>query len=408
VCVNVKTLWTLALALLIGASAFQSAAAPSAGGASAAAKSRTTPGIEAAKAISLITGVAISPLLGVGAVGAWEYFSVPPEQRTRLPWYAQPAFWIPALMLVAMAGAKDIFGTALPTLLKKPFDVAETIEDKISALVVAGAFVPLVASIFPRIAEYAAAGTFPAAGFAAIDGVALFNFVAVPLAIAIFFVVWLASHALNILILISPFTTVDAALKLGRLALLALLTAVSFMSPYAGAVLAVVIIVAAYFIAGWAFRLMVFGNVYAWDFVTMRHKRFRPELEGNWMFTAHKVDEVPIRTWGKLVRTEDGLAFQYRPWLILPRKALVLHAGSYAVGRGLAYPEIMRLQAGTGKTLFILPPRFRSHEQRLAEIYGLAQVRDVGLLKGFRAIWNWSRNLFGLGRTLPVQQVAPA
>jgi hypothetical protein len=381
---------------------FSVVAAPLQGAATRTGKT-TTPGVEAAKAISLITGVAISPLLGVGAVGAWEYYSAPVEQRGRLPWYAQPAFWIPALLLVAMVGAKDIFGTGLPVVLKKPFDVAETIEDKISALVVAGAFVPLIARVFPQIAEGASLLD-PALGFAAIDGWSLLGFLVVPLAILIFFVVWLVSHAVNILVLISPFSTVDAALKLSRLALLLFLTAVSFLSPYAGALLAVLIIAVCYFLAGWAFRLMIFGNVYAWDFLTLRHRRFAPDSSANWMFTAEKLNEAPIRTYCKLTRCDDGrMTFEYRPWLVLPKQSVSLPAGSYAVGRGLLYSEILR----GAETLFILPPRFRSHEERVGQIYRFDEVRDVGLLKGFKAIWIWSRNLIGLAAK-PVRRIMPA
>src|SRR5262245_38606238 len=62
---------------------------------------KPTPGVEAAQAISTITGVAISPLLGVGAVGAVKYYRTPEAARGRLPWFAQPWFFVPALVLVA-------------------------------------------------------------------------------------------------------------------------------------------------------------------------------------------------------------------------------------------------------------------------------------------------------------------
>ena len=104
-----------------------------------------TPGTELAHAVSEITGVAISPLLGVSAVGAWKYFHAhTPQQRARLPWFAQPWFWIPALVLVTACFLKDTLGIAAPRLLKKPLDVADTLEHKISGLIATGAFVPLV------------------------------------------------------------------------------------------------------------------------------------------------------------------------------------------------------------------------------------------------------------------------
>ena len=69
-----------------------------------------TPGVAFAGTLSQITGVAISPMLGVSAVGAYTYFRTPTEKRASLPWYARPAFWIPALLLVAACACKDSLG----------------------------------------------------------------------------------------------------------------------------------------------------------------------------------------------------------------------------------------------------------------------------------------------------------
>jgi hypothetical protein len=269
---------------------------------------------------------------------------------------------------------------------------------------VAGAFVPLIANIFPHFGNepnMASLGL----GFAAIDGSMVFKVLMVVLAIAVFFTVFLAAHAVNTLILLSPFSTVDAALKLSRLALLGILTGLSFLSPWAGAALAVIIILASYFVCGWAYRLMIFGNLYVWDFVTLAHRRFRPALDGNRMFTARRIADVPIRTYGKLRKDDQGqFIFDYRPWLILPERSTVLPEGDYAVGRGIFYPEMMRVRNGIGKTMLILPPRYRTHEEQLAESYGLGELRDVGLLKGFKALWRWSKTLVGFRAPRPVEQ----
>ena len=49
------------------------------------------PGEEIAQTASMITGVAISPLVGVSAVGAWKYFKADtPEKKAKLPWFANP------------------------------------------------------------------------------------------------------------------------------------------------------------------------------------------------------------------------------------------------------------------------------------------------------------------------------
>jgi len=129
----------------------------------AATTGKNLSGQQFAQTISLITGVAISPLMGVSAVGAWQYFHAKtPEQKARLPWFANPLFWVPALLLVGACFVKDSCGVVLPAVLKKPFDVAETIEHKISGLVATGAFVPIAASIF-----HASSGNGDGAGLSA-------------------------------------------------------------------------------------------------------------------------------------------------------------------------------------------------------------------------------------------------
>lgn len=365
------------------------------GNAFAAEKNSSTPGVEAAKTLSTVTGVAISPLLGVGAVGAHEWYLAQKAGKQPEHWYAQIYFWLPALILVGLVAAKDIFGTAAPTALKKPFDVAEAVENKVSGMVAAGAFVPFMVTIFPKAAEQTSAALHQA-GFAAISGGDIANWMMVPFAVAIFLVVWLASHAINILILISPFTTVDTALKSLRTSILGLVVLTAAIHPWVGALFSLIVVIAAWLIAGWAFRLLVLGNVFCWDFFTFRRHRFLPVANGNWMFGARAVGDMPIRTYGKFYSDASGKrTFEYRPWLVLPKRTLELPPGDYAVGRGLFCPEIMRVEAEDTKTLFTLPPRYKGHEADLAKACNTPDVRDVGILKGFKAVGGVMRSLFG-------------
>ncbi len=364
-------------------------------------------GVRAAQALSTITGVAISPLLGVSAVGAWKYLHAAAAQRARLPWFAQPWFWIPALVIVSFCFAKDVMGPAVPTVLKKPLDALELFENKLSGLIAAGAFVPIMATLFQAASpeESLRQGL----GLAAFDPSVLVNFLTIPLAIFAFALVWMVSHVINVLIVISPFATVDAGLKSVRLFLLSTVTLTSFAHPYWGAVWSLVLIVAAYFLAGWSFRLTVFGNVFAWDLLTLRQKRFVPKPAGNWMFTARKIDQVPVRTYGKLTRSDSGeFVLRYRPLLVLPARTLPLPEGQYALGRGMIFPELMRVEGATTKTYLTLPPRFRSHEETIAQIYALSEVRDLSLVKGYRAFWLWLKSLFGWGSKPMAPTAQPA
>src|SRR5690606_20010856 len=192
-----------------------------------------------------------------------------------LPWYAQVSFWLPALAIVGLVAAKDALGAVVPPGMKKPLDGLETIENKASGLVAAGAVVPFTMDAVSKmlIAQVPAAtepgvtsGGLAMIHLGAIDFSWLLNLLTVPFGIAMFAIVWMASHAINVLILLSPWGAIDAALKAGRTALLGLLTLTATMNPLVSAAMSVVVIIVAYLVAGWAFRLTIFGTIFSWDF----------------------------------------------------------------------------------------------------------------------------------------------
>jgi hypothetical protein len=368
----------------------------------AAAASDHSPGAPLAGAITTVTGMAISPLLGTGAYGAYQYFRAgTPEQKAALPWYAQWTFFVPALAVVGACAAKDAFGAVVPPGLKKPLDVLETVENKATGLVAAGAVVPFTMDAVSKMivgSKTAAAGHAAATGglamihLGAIDLSWLINILTIPFGIAMFALVWMASHAINVLILLSPWGAIDAALKTARTALLGLLTLSATINPWVGAALSLVVIVIAYLVAGWAFRLTVFGTVFCWDFFTVRRSRFQPQENDNWMFAGGNLPGVPVRTYGRLVlRTEGQYEFNYHPWLWLPVKTapVPVTREALAVGKGLFFSTITADKAGT---LFLLPPRYRGHEDTVARAYLMGGgVRDAGLRKA----WSLLKELFG-------------
>jgi hypothetical protein len=369
-----------------------------AGATTIAAADSNNPGKEMAQTLSMITGVAISPLMGVGAVGAWEWLQAKtPAQKAKLHWFAHPLFWIPALLLVAACFAKDSAGVVLPPGLKKPFDVAETIEHKVSGLVAAGAFVPIAAAIF-HSSNPGDGTSWSAAGFAAVNLAPLYNLLMVPIAMIAFIIVFLASNAINILILLSPFGVVDAALKVARTAVIASIAATSLANPWIGAAWALIVILFCWLIAGWSFRLSHFGMAFIWDFVTGRSRRFKPSPAANKVFLGRKINKVPSRTYGKLSRDEkENLVLKYHPWLVLPERTMTLPEGKYAAGKGIFFSEILSVEGDSTRIALLLPPRYRGHEYELVAIYGLTDVRDTGLL----AAWAWFKSLLGFKTKIP-------
>jgi hypothetical protein len=359
------------------------------------------PGVALSATLSQITGVAISPLLGVSAIGAYTWFRTPSEKKASLPWYAHPSFWLVALLVVGACAAKDSLGAVLPPGWKKPLDVAETLENKLSGAVAVGAFVPFSLDTLMKMLGVGKLGALglplAASGLATIQVGAIdlswaLAVLMMPLGAAIFLVVWVTSHAINVLILLSPWGTVDAALKGLRVGLLSLLTLTASINPVAGAILSVVIIIVAWFCAGWAFRLTVFGTIFCWDFFTLRRARFRPAANDNWLFTARKVDGARQRSYGRLHRGDDGrLVFQFRPWLVFGVRTAEVPSAGLAVGRGALYSTILTREGDDETTVFLLPPRYRGHEADLAHACGIREVVDVGL----RRAWVWLKEALG-------------
>src|SRR5690606_13952615 len=76
----------------------------------------------------------------------------------------------------------------------------------------------------------------------AIDGAWFLSLLTVPVGLAIFLIVWMASHAINVLILLSPWGAIDAALKTARTALLGLIVVAATMDPWISAGLSLVVI----------------------------------------------------------------------------------------------------------------------------------------------------------------------
>ena len=70
-------------------------------------------------------------------------------------------------------------------------------------------------------------------------------------------------------------------------------------------------------------------------------------------FVAQRLGKARTRTYGRVSSTEAGLSFTYRPWLILPRRTMVLPEGSYVLGRGLVCP-VVRLGQSDGDGVNVL------------------------------------------------------
>ena len=366
------------------------------------------PGVELAQGITQLTGVAISPLLGVSTVGVWTYYHAPAERRAALPWFCQPYFWGVGFCLLGLCFLKDTLGAAAPSILKKPLDVIELFENKLSALVACSAFLPFIVS---QMAPHAL-GT-PEASLAQGAGLPLaslnlaaagwldLRLITIPLAIVGFLTVWLASHAINVLITLSPFTIVDSLLKLVKAGLLFAVVASSFVSPFLGAAVCLIILLVAATVAPWAFRITVFGTLFGLDILLPRRGGRRVRTSEPHAFLARKMGGAPTRTYGRLVRGETGeVTFAYRPWLVLPERTMRVGPGSVAVAKGVLFPSLLHAtEAGERRAILVMfLPRYRAHEQTIAAHFEIAEIVDSPLLRGFQAIRSWLSETLSLRR----------
>lgn len=379
-----KWLW-LALASVLLASAPLAAAESQA--------DTRPPGVALAEGITEITGVAISPLLGVSVVGSWTYYKAPPEDRADLPWYCQPWAWCTGFAVLSLCFLKDSVGAAAPGILKKPFDLAELFENKASALVASAAFVPLVAREMTHADQVIEVNT-AAIGLpmmAAIDP----SWITVPLAIIAFGLVWVCSHAVNVLIILSPFSSVDTLLKLARTATLVAVAVAYAIAPWLGAAVCGLILIAAIWFAPAAMRLMFFGTRIAGDVVLHRRGKSRADISRPHAFLIGPLGPLPSRVGGRLVKTESGgIDFRYRRGFFGPELGVSLPPGRLELAKGLLMPVLVTVDGEVETRSLLLLPRYRGREVEIADALGFHGVRDHAWNRGWAAAKAWWRGAF--------------
>ena len=359
-----------------------------------------------AQALSEATGLAISPLLVLTWKGAhryWQHWREPSEDLGALPWYAQRVFWIPALVLILLVLFKEaILGRVIA--LKKPLDELELVENMASGLlacpVAVQALTRLLEPAAARAVAWAAHFAWPVAEAASSAGAgagdatgpgALVWVLAATGGFILFATVWMASQAVNVLLLLSPLGIIDNLVKLGRLLLLALVVVLVRFVPAVGIAVCGLVVLAALAVAGWSFRLMVFGAVFSRDVLLGRSGA--PADDGVWAFASHGMRAVPPRSYGILRRQPAGLELTYRRWLVLPARTVRVSPEHVEVAAALLGPVVVRVKDPgpyeTLEQLFRLPPRYRGAEAKVAASLGSLRVRDVALLKGFKAVRAW-------------------
>jgi hypothetical protein len=368
------------------------------------------PGVALAEGITQLTGVAISPLLGVSGVGAWEYFTTEASRRPELPWFCHPVAWGIGFGILALVLIKDLSGAAMPAMLKKPLDVIELFENKLSAIVASAALVPFldrqIAEVFAREEGPVAAAGFAASGLATIEPAlaqspTLLLALLVPLSLIAFFAVWLSSHALNVLILLSPFGFLDLFLKAARVLFVAFLALLSAVAPVLAAILCGILILAALWFAPRAFRVCLFGSVMSIDLIrSLVRKSERHETTR--AFLARPMGSIAALSLGRLEPSAEGeVVFSSRFLLVGPSRSVILPpAAELELEKGLLFPSLRRREDTA--TLLHFLPRHRHDLPHVAGKLGITRIADQALVRGVKAAFRWvSESARGEAHELP-------
>ena len=364
-------------------------------------------GESVSKALATVTSTAISPLVGVSVMGAWQYWKTPSPQRGQLPFFDRPYFWAPVMALLVLIFIKDTFGGFAP-LIKKPLDAVEVLLVNHASLIlivfpvvmnqvarVMGA--PSLKSLFAQIVSgpvvYAATAAETSGMHHAFGTATAVLYLIVGFAIT--GVVWLLGHCFDVLALLSPFPFVDFVLKAIRNVIFAVLLGTSIVSPRVGLLLSLVVIVVSFLAFGWALRLSFFGTLYAVSLLQMLlfDWQEKPSKDGRVRAFSVGTKGVSKRTYGKLAASEDGmLVFAYRRMLIGPEKKVVVgRASSFAVGRGVFHPTVVEPieSANKHRIVFRLLPTHRGVEEEVRAVLECASVEDLRWTKGLASFWKF-------------------
>jgi hypothetical protein len=300
------------------------------------------------------------------------------------------------LALLTLCFLKDSLGTLVPGVLKKPFDMVELFENKVSALVASGAFVPLVALEMAKHLQAERAIEVPTASLTSLSFVSIDTaWLMVPTALIAFFLVWICSHAINVLIILSPFSTLDALLKIARTSLLASVGLVYVIAPWLAAALCLVIIAVAAWLAPAAMRFAIFGASYAADILLPWRGRKRATPEQPHAFTLGRVAGLPPRTGGRMVLLDDGTAvFRYRRWCILDERNIPLPDAPGHITKGVFSPSLVQRSGESGEMkLLLFLPRYRGHEVSIAKHLKLHGVREHAIGRSFTVVKEWLKGM---------------
>ncbi|MDR3002431.1 MAG: hypothetical protein LBU89_14370 [Fibromonadaceae bacterium] len=343
--------------------------------------------------VAELTGTAINPLLVTGAIGAYKYYTTPETKRSQLPWHYSPWFWGICLALVSISALIGIL-----SLFNIPFipGLVEQCNKWIGLLTTTPIILVSVSALASELAgaayaaltvnqPYAAASFVPWEFFSLPE--ILWFIAIVPMALFVFFAIWLLNYTFDVLVSLSPFGWLDLCLRILRGIFFIVLLAVAIYCPQLVFVLVIPIVLISIFMFGWSMRRVVMGFAFIKDFLN-RKKEVHINEKGVIAFAGPHLG-IPKKIYGRLTEENGNLIFSWRRFFIFRRKEVIINPRLVLI-KGFFYSKLYNGSI----LLFSLPPRYQKIEAQLQSFLDIELIDDGKLKKGLKGIVEWIRNLF--------------
>lgn len=317
-----------------------------------------------------IAATGISPMFVLSVVSPTVYFLSEPDQRSELIFLYQPWFFIPVILVTLMVAFKDTV-LSFASYLKMPLDILGILFNVIGFFL---GFRLIYHFLDIQIGSEAGVG-----GSILAIGILILMF-------AFYTSIWVLSNVFEVLILINPFPMIDTILRVGRIGILLVMYAACWIHPALGGLIALPILILSLITFERSLRTTLLGFRLVWDVALFRKEKIAP---GQSKFTVFSSvgGALPWMTLGKVVQTDQGLAFHYRRFSIGPTHCIELPSGPYAIGQGSLFPGLLKETKSGSQLIVRFPASFRGQEEVLAERFGTDDVHDFRLSTMALTVW---------------------
>ena len=360
-----------------------------------------TQSMAVSEALTRITGTAIYPVFGLAFLGAWDHF------HGVQVWYATPYLYIPLIFVMFLDFLKNTLGIALGPF-KKIADIAFHALDFLNAHL--GLFMSIgiaANSFYTPVQDTATAmlNTVLPVAEAANTGLSelpvtslLLLFFAGLCGAAIYLVLWIVTHSFALLILLSPFSSLDALLRGFQFSAVFLLGLAFLIFPPLAVLIASAYIGVALLLFRWCWSYFNFASTMLTVFLFKRGKSTLDLEKGIHCFSDDGLTGCPERSKG-LLRMENNQLFFQQNTLFGHPKVYPISKEQLVLQSGVLYPTLLRRTEEDTEVVLVFTARVRGREQQLSDKIGCSVEANTlarGLKEGLQYIQKQRRLLFSI------------